>query len=91
MMIRAYTGQIEHVRFIADNPYTKLPDVCRVIINILDDEHVAPARINSRRQKEALGRLYSALTAIGNEPLNAEFDAAMSQRFNIEEELRAYP
>jgi hypothetical protein len=87
MMIRAYTGQIERGRFIADSPSTKLPDMCRVIINILDDECVAPTRTNSRRQKEALGRLYSGLAAIDNEPLDAEFDAAMNQRFNIGREL----
>jgi len=41
----------------------------------------------SQRQKEALRRLYDGLAAIDDEPLDAEFDAILGQRFNIEREL----
>jgi hypothetical protein len=90
MMVKAYTGQLKRGLFVADSPSVKLPDTCRVIINILDvdaEETEPHIKTKSLRQKEALDRLYDGLAAIKDEPLDAEFDALMNQRFTIGREL----
>jgi len=42
---------------------------------------------DSKKQKDALDRLYAGLKAINDEPFDEEFDAIINQRFNIAREL----
>ena len=64
-----------------------------VVVSILNDKveesGAKPAKpeTKAKKQKEALSRLYARLSVIDDEPLDAEFDAIMNQRFNIGREL----
>jgi len=87
-MEETYQGYFQHDgRFVADIPTVKMPAMRRVIVKVLADDYVTPAKTSSQKQKDALGRLYAGLAVIDNEPLDDEFDAIMSQRFNIGREL----
>ena len=88
-MIKTYQGYFkEGGLFVADSPLIQIPARRRAIVNVLEDEVVVgDVNVNSRKQKEALDRLYIGLGKIDDEPLDDEFDAVMNQRFNIVREL----
>jgi hypothetical protein len=90
-MAQSYQGYfLPDGRLMTNGSPIKLPTEYMVIVNVLDDKVEEPSvktRIKAQKQKEALSRLYAGLAAIDNEPLDAEFDAIMSRRFNIGREL----
>ena len=86
-LIQTYQGYFqEDGRFIPDNPLTKVPPRRRTIINVLEEE-ITDVKTRSQAQLEAFERFVAANQAIDDEPLDAEFDAIINQRFNITREL----
>ena len=90
-MAQSYQGYfLSDGRLMTNGSPIKLPTEYMVIVNVLDVKVVKPGVktiTKAQKQKEALSRLYAGLAAIDNEPLDAEFDAIMSRRFNIGREL----
>ena len=87
-MIQTYQGYFqEDGRFISDCIIVQMPVRRMTIINVLDEEINDGTIATSKKQKEALIRLYTGLKTIEDEPLDDEFEAIISEGFNIKKEL----
>jgi hypothetical protein len=87
-LIQTYQGYFqEDGRFVSENLAIQIPTKRRAIVNILVDEIIEDKTTASEKQKHALQCLYSGLGMINDEYFDEEFDAIMSQRFNIVRDL----
>ena len=84
-MYQAYKGYFRNGRFVSSD-LIAIPDNVEVYVMVVGDEQL-PQRTLAQKQNEALKRLSAGLKTIEDEPFDEEFDAIMSQRFNIGREL----
>jgi DNA-directed RNA polymerase beta subunit len=72
-MIQTYQGYFRNDGyFVADSPSVKLPTMRRVIVNILDDEHVEPAKNTSQQRAARLHKVLQDALAIENDELTGD-------------------
>jgi hypothetical protein len=64
-----------------------LPENTNILITVLNEVTSDRSKTKAQEQNEALKRLSAGLKSIKDEPLDAEFDAIMSQRVTITRNL----
>lgn len=88
MTMKTYVGQLERGRFIADSPSVKLPDTCRVIVNILDDEAME-AKTHSGAERQAKLVAFDQFIEDARKAENEQTEADWSELENIRSRTNA--